>query len=143
MSALTLAEMERFLAKHQAELVAVFLQAYDKAGGHYAVYSPEDRQRQARIDSQQYTEDLLLGRVDSENVWRTIINAANPAALADDIVHMSAAIDDLFADFVHRYAPDHLILAEELIRRSRNLTGSFRAAVTTARMDAQLRQFGQ
>lgn len=143
MSALTLAEIERFLAKHQAELVTVFLQAYDRAGGHYLAYSPEDRQRQAQLDSHQYTEDLLLGRVDSENIWRTIINAPNPAALAEDIVHMSAAIDDLFAAFVRQHVIDHPLLAEELIRRSHNLTASFRAAVTTARMDAQLRQFGK
>jgi hypothetical protein len=58
-------------------------------------------------------------------------------------VHLSAAIDDLFAVFVRQYVTDHPTLADELIRRGHNLTLSFRAAVTTARMDAQLRQFGK
>jgi hypothetical protein len=139
MSSFRQTEIKRFLEENQEAIAGLVVQAYDAAGGHYALMSPDDRRRQAATDVQEFIADLLRGGIDRDAVHQTV---ANTAGEAPDIVRLSTALDHLFATFVQERLADHPDLAEELIRVSRNLNASFRANLTAAQLDTLLRRFG-
>jgi hypothetical protein len=133
-------QLERFLRESQPAVAELLEQAYEEAGGHYAAMASEERRRQANIDVGEYVEALIRGGVDRE-----VVQSASHAVTANgidinDILRMSNALERLVTLFFQAQLPQQPDVAQELIRRARNVAASFRANLVAARMDDSLRR---
>jgi hypothetical protein len=67
---------------------------------------------------------------------------ADSTATLDDITRMSSLLESAFITFVQDQLVAQPALAEDLIRRTRNINANLRATVTALRMEVFLRRFG-
>ncbi|HUS17439.1 MAG TPA: hypothetical protein VM536_20780 [Chloroflexia bacterium] len=135
------ATLKRWLEDHESAIATLFEQAQREAGGHYAKMTATARRRQAEIDGRELIADLLQGGVDRVVVRETVQAAEARAVASDDIVRLATAMDRLFTSYIEAQLAGQPEMAQELVRRSRNLIASFRASVTAARLDGLLERF--
>ena len=108
--------------------------AYAEAGGHYSALAPAALRAQAATDAAEFAADLTRGSIDREAVRAMVVATGGGAAVADDINRMAIALERLFAAFVRERLAAEPTLADDLVRRSRNVNASFRTAVMAARL---------
>lgn len=142
MPAFHIVQLERFLRGHQAAITQLFDQCYETVGGHYTSMPPEQRRQQAGADTEEFITDLLRGSVDRDAARRGLRAIADSITTLDDIARMSSLLEPAFIRFVQDQLGAQPVLAEDLIRRTRNVNASLRATVTALRMEAFLRRFG-
>jgi hypothetical protein len=137
------ARVARFLEIHDAAIRDLVARAYAEAGGHYSALAPAALRAQAATDAAEFAADLTRGSIDREAVRAMVVATGGGAAVADDINRMAIALERLFAAFVRERLAAEPTLADDLVRRSRNVNASFRSAVMAARLDALLRDLQQ
>jgi hypothetical protein len=142
MPAFHIVQLERFLRGNQAAITQLIDQCYEGAGGHYTAMPPEQRREQAAADTEEFITDLLRGSVDRDAARHGLATIADSVATLDDITRMSSLLEPAFISFVQDQLGAQPALAEDLIRRTRNINAILRATVTALRMDVFLRRFG-
>ena len=142
MPAFHIVQLERFLRGNQGAIIQLIDQCYEGAGDHYTAMSPEQRREQAAADTEEFIVDLLRGNVDRDATRQGLATIADSVATLDDITRMSSLLEPAFISFVQDQLGAQPALAEDLIRRTRNINANLRATVTALRMDVFLRRFG-
>ncbi len=135
-------QVERFLRDNQPAIAGLMGQAYTVAGGHYAAMSPEERERQASIDSGEYVEALVQGSIHRDVVQAVAHQTAASGIDVNDILRMSNALEREVTAFVREHLAGQPELTQEVLRRAHNVAASFRTNLAAARLDDMLRRFG-
>src|SRR5689334_5044309 len=135
-------QLERFLRGNQGTITQLIDQCYERTGGHYTALPPEQRRHQATRDTEEFITDLLRGSLDRDAARHGLQAVANSIATLDDITRMSSLLEPAFITFVQDQLVAQPALAEDLIRRTRNINANLRATVTALRMEVFLRRFG-
>jgi hypothetical protein len=142
MPAFHIVQLERFLRGNQGRITQLIDEVYERTGGHYTAMSPEQRLRQAAADAEEFITDLLRGSVDRDATRQGLAAIADSSGTLDDITRMSTLLEPAFIAFVQHQLVGQPALAEDLIRRTRNVNANLRATVTALRMEVFLRRFG-
>jgi hypothetical protein len=142
MPAFHIVQLERFLRGNQGRITQLIDEVYEKTGGHYTALPLEQRRHQAAGDTEEFITDLLRGSVDRDSTRQGLAAIADSSSTLDDITRMSTLLEPAFIAFVQDQLVAQPALAEELIRRTRNINANLRATVTALRMEVFLRRFG-
>jgi hypothetical protein len=142
MPAFHIVQLERFLRGNQGRIIQLIDDVYERTGGHYTALPPEQRRQQAATDTEEFIVDLLRGSADRATTRQALATIADSISTLDDITRMSTLLEPAFIAFVQDQLVAQPALAEELIRRTRNINANLRATVTALRMEVFLRRFG-
>jgi hypothetical protein len=142
MPAFHIVQLERFLRGNQGRIIQLIDDVYERTGGHYTALPPEQRRQQAATDTEEFIVDLLRGSADRATTRQALATIADSISTLDDITCMSTLLEPAFIAFVQDQLVAQPALAEELIRRTRNINANLRATVTALRMEVFLRRFG-
>lgn len=132
--------VEQFLEQHYPTFCAILERAAGQAGGHYTQLSPLARRHTAEHDAVELIAALAQGRVDRERVRASGARPTSTGLIADDLLRLAALVEPEVQALAERALAAQPDLRDELLARTRRIYASFRANLTSAKIDQVLDQ---
>ena len=132
--------LDHFLKEHEAEIAAIIMDVQRRVGGHYARLAPEELQQNAAQDAQYVMQIWRKGLADREA--REIATHADRAGIdLNDLIRLVDEMAVSFAAFFEEELREQPELREDLLRRMRHTSASYRTSIIAVRLDKKLSQF--